>query len=265
LPSAYEGTAEWPRHLLAPVRTTATFPHSYALRISFSSNRRDYLDLYFAGSPVAWLECHVFGYVFGHIVDDINDVTVPLLVYVDHGEISRFREASVRLPARGIPNWRLRQATLARLQPPNITWDSYLVGILIALAQAQYVYIKALCSQIFADQEAGSSRRHEPRKPSFSPTLHCHHLCYLFPQIRTAIRVLRQFPHYTIHPRPVSTRFPPQIRDCCVGGSPHEKETPKRVVGYYGAGRMQAEEEAEGRHIIAQEANADVFVCQTGA
>jgi hypothetical protein len=42
-----------------------------------------------------------------------------------------------------------------------------------------------------------------------------------------------------------------------------KEETLKRVVRYYGAGRMQAEEEVEGRHIIAQEANADVFVLLT--
>ena len=39
----------------------------------------------------------------------------------------------------GLPNWRLRQAALARLQPTNIAHDPYLVGILIALAQAQWL------------------------------------------------------------------------------------------------------------------------------
>jgi hypothetical protein len=64
---------------------------------------------------------------------------MPLLVYIDHNEISCFRQASVQQPARSIPNWRLRQAALARLQPANIARDPYLIGILIALAQAQWL------------------------------------------------------------------------------------------------------------------------------
>ena len=96
----------------------------------------DDLDLHFAGKPVTQLRC----FVFGHIIDDIDDITVPLLAYVDDTEISRSREDSVQLPPcriPNLPNWNLRLATLARIQPTNITQDPYFVGILIALAQAQ--------------------------------------------------------------------------------------------------------------------------------
>jgi hypothetical protein len=55
---------------------------------------------------------------------------------VDHVEVARFREDSIPTPSCNLPVWNIRKATLDRLQPTNIDQDPYLVGILIALAQA---------------------------------------------------------------------------------------------------------------------------------
>jgi hypothetical protein len=92
--------------------------------------RRDYLNLYYAGKRVAKLPCHVYG-------DVIDSTPIPFLAYVDHVEVARFREDSIPTPSCNLPVWRIREAILARLQPTNIDQDPYLVGILIALAQAR--------------------------------------------------------------------------------------------------------------------------------
>lgn len=89
----------------------------------------DYLNLYYAGRPVARLPCHVFSHV-------IDDIPIPFLAYVDHIEVARFRENSIPTPRCNLPVWNIRKAKLARLQPTNIDQDPYFVGILIALAQA---------------------------------------------------------------------------------------------------------------------------------
>jgi hypothetical protein len=135
--------------------------------------RRDYLDLYYAGRPVAKLPC----YVFSHVIDDVR---TPFLAYTDNFEIASFREDSIPIPKCNLPAWRLRKATLARLQPTNIEQDPYLVGVLIALAQArQYarsddatarqsshtvrIYLTVSSQQPSANQKAGPSPRYESR------------------------------------------------------------------------------------------------------
>jgi len=57
---------------------------------------------------------------------------------VDHSQIARSRENSISTPTRSsIPARRIREATLARLQPTNTDQDPYFASILIALAKAR--------------------------------------------------------------------------------------------------------------------------------
>ena len=57
---------------------------------------------------------------------------------MDHTEIARSRENSIKARSGNLPSCRIREIILSRLQPTNIDLDPYLAGILIALAQAQW-------------------------------------------------------------------------------------------------------------------------------
>ena len=57
---------------------------------------------------------------------------------MDHTEVARLRENSIKAPCGSLPSWRIRNIILGRLQPTNIDLDPYLAGVLIALAQAQW-------------------------------------------------------------------------------------------------------------------------------
>jgi hypothetical protein len=57
---------------------------------------------------------------------------------MDHTEVARLRENSIKAPGDSLPDWRIRNIILGRLQPINIDLDPYLASVLIALAQAQW-------------------------------------------------------------------------------------------------------------------------------
>jgi hypothetical protein len=83
--------------------------------------RRKSLKFYYAGKPVAKLPCYIYRHT-------INDIQTPFLAYIDHSELDFFRKRVLRVH-------RVALASLGRI---DMDYDPYFVGLVIALAQAQY-------------------------------------------------------------------------------------------------------------------------------